>query len=70
MMEITAECPYCNKLNTYEVRPNVAVMVTCSCRKGSFYIKKVDRVEVVRNSLWAWDEVPVGEESLVGRNVS
>ncbi len=56
-MEITAKCPYCQRLNTYQVKPNVAMMVTCTCRKGSFYVKKVDRVEVVRNSLWAWDEM-------------
>ena len=69
-MEITAECPYCSRLNTYEVRPNVPVMVTCSCRRGSFYVKKVDRVEVVRNSLWTWDEPQVKGETLAGRNVS
>jgi hypothetical protein len=54
-MEITARCPYCGNLNTYDVEPNVAVIVTCSCRRGSFYVKKVDRIEVVRNSLWTWD---------------
>ena len=56
-MEITARCPYCSRLNTYEVKPNVAKVVTCCCRKGSFYVKKLDRVEVIRNSLWAWDDV-------------
>ena len=69
-MEITAECPYCNKLNTYEVRPNEPVMVTCSCKMGSFYVKKVDRIEVVRNSLWIWEKSPVGDNVLVGKNVS
>ncbi len=54
-MEVTAKCPYCGRLNTHEVKPNVATIVTCSCMKGSFYVKKVDRVEVVRNSLWTWD---------------
>ena len=55
-MEISARCPYCASLNTYVVEPNVAVVVTCTCGKGSFYVKKVDRIEVSRNSLWVWDE--------------
>ena len=54
-MEITARCPYCQRLNTYDVEPNVALIVTCFCGKGSFYVKKVDRIEVIKNSLWTWD---------------
>ncbi len=69
-MEITARCPYCGRLNTYEVRPNVARVVTCCCRKGSFYVKKLDRVEVVRNSLWAWDEVPSGSAEAADQDLS
>ncbi len=64
--EITAKCPYCGELNTYEVQPNQPVVVTCSCNRGSFYVKKVDRIEVIKNSLWTWKE-PAGR---TGRDIS
>jgi hypothetical protein len=69
-MEITAKCPYCERLNTYDIRPNVAVVVTCSCKKGSFYLKKIDRIEVVRNSLWTWEVSPGEEETSIGEELS
>lgn len=69
-MEVTAKCPYCGKLNTYNIKPNVAVMVVCTCRKGSFYVKKVERTEVVRNSLWTWDEVPGPGKGVAEKDIS
>jgi len=52
-MEVTAKCPYCGRLNTYRVTPNVPSQVTCTCGNGSFYVKKLEKIEVIRNSLWS-----------------